>query len=418
MSKIHPENRFNLKSKLASECPQFFEVFLVFLKLGLTSFGGPIAHIGYYRRELVERRAWLSDQAFADLVSLCHFLPGPASSQTGMAIGYHRGGPAGAVAAFIAFTSPSAIIMAVCALAAQAINNHGDFTLLRGLELVAIAVVAQAVWGMQANLCADWPRRVIAVLAFIGLLIYPTPPSFASQISVILLGALLGGLFLDTNHGAGHLAKKSNPEQKSDHGLRTPSRKAGLVAAILTIGVLILAFGSWTGVAAQLAGIAQAGALVFGGGHVVLPLLESTTSTWIDRDLFFAGYGAAQALPGPLFSFAAYIGMLADWPPSPLFALLCLGAIFIPGFLLLFAALPFWNRLSLWRPARASMAGVNAAVVGLLAAALIDPLWVSSVHTPVDVLITLAAFILLKKSLIPTWGVVLAVALVCVIRAI
>ena len=401
------------KNRFILGLPQFIEVFWVFLKLGLTSFGGPIAHIGYYRRELVERRAWLKDQAFADLVALCHFLPGPASSQTGMAIGYHRGGAAGALAAFIAFTSPSAMIMIVCALAAQAIDNEGDFNLLRGLELVAVAVVAQAVLGMQATLCTDWPRRTIAVLSFIGLLIYPAAPSFTSQISVILLGALLGGVFLDS----GHRTEQSGPTHRSlnDRGLRTPSRKAGLVAVILSIGVFILVFASWTGAAAQLAGIAKAGALVFGGGHVVLPLLESTTSSWIDRDLFFAGYGAAQALPGPLFSFAAYIGMLAH--SSPLFALLCLGAIFIPGLLLLFAALPFWNHLSLWHPARASMAGINAAVVGLLAATLVDPLWVSSVHTAFDVLIVLGAFILIKKSLIPTWGVVLAVALLCVFRA-
>ncbi len=391
-----------------------FQVFRVFLKLGLTSFGGPIAHIGYYHQELVERRAWLTERAFADLVALCHFLPGPASSQTGIAIGYHRGGAAGALAAFVAFTSPSAIIMMLCALAADAIDRHGGFVFLRGLELVAVAVVAQAVLSMQASLCPDWQRRAIALLSLVILLVYPSAPSFASQLSVIVLGAFLGRLFLSTD-------KKPNAATlhcDGYDGLRTPSRKAGLVAIIFAIGVLVVSFGSWTGKPAQLAGIAQSGALVFGGGHVVLPLLEGATSGWIDRDIFFAGYGAAQALPGPLFSFAAYIGMLADSPPSFLFALLCLGAVFIPGFLLLFSALPFWNQLSSWHPARTSMAGINAAVVGLLAATLIDPLWVSSVHTPLDFIIVLAAFVFLKKRLIPVWGIVLAVALLCVIRAL
>ena len=391
------------------------EVFRVFLKLGLTSFGGPIAHIGYYREELVARRGWLSERAFADLVALCHFLPGPASSQTGVAIGYHRAGPGGALAAFIAFAFPSAAIMATWALGVRVIDAQYDFALLRGFELAALGVVAQAVLSMQRQLCPDWPRRGIALLSMVVVLAYPGSSLLTAQIGVIIMGGILGSL-------SGSLITappRDDHDDATPQRIRLPSLKTAGTATLLAVILLGLSF--WPGPDATtwvslLGGVTQAGALVFGGGHVVLPLLESVTSDWIERDLFLAGYGAAQALPGPLFSFAAYIGMMADSPPSPLLAFLCLAAVFAPGFLFLFAALPFWGRLASWHPARTAMTGINAAVVGLLAAALIDPLGRMSIRNATDASIVLIAFLLLSKTRIPVWAVVIMVGLISLIR--
>ena len=393
------------------------EVFRVFLRLGLTSFGGPMAHIGYFRQELVIRRAWLRDHTFSNLMALCHFLPGPASSQAVVAIGYHRAGYAGSIAAFVAFTLPSALIMGTTAWAARTFDAYYDFSILRGLELIALVVVAQAVVGMQATLCPDWPRRGIALLTLALVLASPwAPPPINTtfvHIGVILLGAALSTLFLRNkieHHGAHNLR------------LRTPAHYTSLVAAVLFTLVLVCAFAGpllWDephDLTRLIMNITQAGTLVFGGGHVVLPLLESATSGVLARDIFLAGYGAAQALPGPLFSFAAYIGMVVT--DSPAFTLLCLLAIFAPGFFILFAALPHWFRLSRWPTARAAVAGVNAAVVGLLAATLINPLWVSSIRTPADAITAAIAFLVLTRTRVPVWGIVLGLTAVHALRTI
>lgn len=377
------------------------EVFTTFLALGLRSFGGPVAHLGYFRAELVTRRQWLSDAAYADLVALCQFLPGPASSQVGFALGLARAGWAGALAAFVAFTLPSALILAVFALGAGAMSGPLAEGALHGLKLVAVAIVAQAVLGMARSLCPDRIRASIAVLAVVMLAVLPVT---WGMIAAICVGALLGRAIL--RGAAGPAAVLELPV----------TRRQGLIAAAVVVALLIglpLAAGLGQGVAVFDA-FTRAGALVFGGGHVVLPLLEAETVArgWLSPDAFLAGYGAAQAIPGPLFTFAAYLGAaLEPVPNGMLGASLALIAIFLPGFLILIAALPFWHRLRATAGAQTAMQGANAAVVGILGAALFDPVFSSAVGSLADLSLALAGFVALNLWKAPAWSVVLVGAL-------
>jgi chromate transporter len=380
------------------------EVLLAFLKLGVSCFGGPIAHIGYFREEFVVRRRWLEEQAYADLVGLCQFLPGPASSQVGFSIGLMRAGYRGGLAAWTGFTLPSAIVMTAFAYGASTLSGPIGAGLLHGLKLVAVAIVAQAVWGMARTLCPDRERASIAVLATLIILFSAT--SFA-QVAAILMGGI-AGLWLC----------RASPPQSSGHVAVPVSRTAGLVA--LTVFFLLLAglpllraLGTSQGIA-LFGTFYRSGALVFGGGHVVLPLLREAfvTPGWVSDDVFLAGYGAAQAIPGPLFTFAAYLGAVVKPSPHGLAgAALGLIAIFLPGMLILMGTLPFWDTFRKRTDAQAIMRGVNAAVVGLLGAALYNPLWTSSVRTPWDFGIALACFVLLTAWRVPPLVVVIISAL-------
>ena len=376
------------------------EVLRVFLKLGLTSFGGPVAHLGYFRREFVVRRAWLDDRAYADLVALCQFLPGPASSQTGFAIGLVRAGYLGGLAAWAAFTLPSAVAMTLIAYGEGALKGPAGDGLLHGLKLVAVAIVAQAVLGMAQSLTPDRPRAAIAVLS---LILTAFVPAGWGQIAAILLGALAG---LTVCRWSGDVAVAA---------VEAPiSRRAAIVFAGLTFALLALSFAPvLPGAAALAAAFYRSGALVFGGGHVVLPLLRTAVVDpgWVSDSAFLAGYGAAQAVPGPLFTFAAYLGAVAGVGPGGVAgAALALVAIFAPGLLLLMAVLPFWNGLRTLSNARAAMAGVNAAVVGLLASALYDPVWTGAVRGPTDFAIAAAGFVALIVWRAPPLIVVIATA--------
>jgi chromate transporter len=361
------------------------EVLGVFLKLGLTSFGGPVAHLGYFRREFVVRRAWLDDRAYADLVALCQFLPGPASSQTGFALGLMRAGYLGGLAAWVGFTLPSAVAMTLFAYGESTLKGPVGDGLLHGLKLVAVAIVAQAVMGMAQALCPDRPRATIAVLS---LILTALAPVAWAQIAVILLGAF-----------AGVLVCRPLGDVAAEAAEARVSRRMGIVFAALYVALLALSFAPVGASAAALAAaFYRSGALVFGGGHVVLPLLHAAVVDpgWVSESSFMAGYGAAQAVPGPLFTFAAYLGAVASISPGGVVgAALGLVAIFAPGLLLLMAALVFWQDLRARSNAGAAMAGVNAAVVGLLASALYDPVWTSAVRGRTDFAVAAAAFVAL-----------------------
>ncbi len=364
-----------------------FEVLRVFLKLGLISFGGPIAHIGYFREEFVVRRRWLDDPSYTDLVALCQFLPGPTSSQVGFSIGLMRAGYFGGLAAWTGFTLPSAIALVLFAYGAHALAEPVGMGVLHGLELVAVAIVAQAVLGMASTLCPDRRRASIAAVATV--LILCTGSSIA-QIGVIVLGGIAGLLLCRT------------PPSPSTASIALPvSRRIGLASLtlffILLFGLpLLQAFGSPA--IALFNAFYRSGALVFGGGHVVLPLLRDAfvAPGWVSDDTFLAGYGAAQAVPGPLFTFAAFLGAVVRPSPHgvPGAALALLG-IFLPGMLILTGTLPFWETLRTRVAARAALRGINAAVVGLLGAALYNPVWTSSIKTPGDLGVALIGFVLL-----------------------
>jgi chromate transporter len=366
------------------------EVLLAFAKLGVTCFGGPIAHIGYFREEFVVKRRWLDEHAYADLVALCQFLPGPASSQVGFSIGLMRGGYLGGIAAWTAFTLPSAILLLLFAYSANALQGPIGTGLLHGLKLVAVAIVAQAVWGMARTLAPDRERASIAVIAALIILF--------SSASVAQMGAIaLGGV-------AGLWLCRAAPpaSMKAGHMSIPMARSVGFVALtaffLLLFGLpIVIAVIHSQGVALFDA-FYRSGALVFGGGHVVLPLLREATVTpgWVSDDAFLAGYGAAQAVPGPLFTFAAYLG--AVMKPSPhgvAGAVISLVAIFLPGILVLMGTLPFWDAFRRRALAQAAMRGVNAAVVGLLGAALYNPVWTSAAKTPSDFGLALVGFVLL-----------------------
>ena len=380
------------------------EVFAVFLRLGLTCFGGPIAHLGYFHDEFIVRRKWLDEQAYVDLVALCQFLPGPASSQVGFSIGLMRAGYGGALAAWTGFTLPSAIALVLFAYGAGALIGPVGTGLLHGLKLVAVAIVAQAVWGMARTLCPDKERASIAVVAALVILF---STSSVAQILAIALGGL-AGLWLC--RGAQPIAGAHMP---------IPVGRATGLAALTLFFVLLLGLPIIQSIEAA-PGIAlfdafyRTGALVFGGGHVVLPLLRQAFvgPGWISDDTFLAGYGAAQAVPGPLFTFAAYLGTVVKPSPHGIAgAALGLIGIFLPGILILLGTLPFWETFRKRAGAQAVMRGINAAVVGLLGAALYNPVWTSSVNTPGDFGVALVGFVLLTVWRAPPLLVVIVGAL-------
>ncbi len=377
------------------------ELFLVFLRLGLTSFGGPVAHLGYFRTELVERRGWLSEHLYADLVALCQFLPGPASSQVVMGIGLARGGMAGALVASLGFTLPSMLLMIGAGYGLLVLGaDPADAGWIHALKLVATAVVAQALWAMARNLCPDRLRASIALAAAALLVLWPAS---VAQLLAIAGGALLGW----------RLCRAAAPGEPDalNLGIGKGLAVVMLAAYLLLLAWALLPVGVLAPPAAELfAAMYRAGALVFGGGHVVLPLLETETvrSGWVSADAFLAGYGAAQALPGPLFAFAAFLGTVQGPAPNGLVGgLLATVAIFLPSYLLVFGALPFWLALRGSAPLRAALAGVNAAVVGLLLAALYDPVFTGAVHDGGDMALVLGAFGLLHLWRVPAWLLVL-----------
>jgi chromate transporter len=378
-------------------------VFRVFLRLGLTSFGGPIAHLGYFREEFVTRRRWLSERSYADLVALCQFLPGPASSQLGIALGLSRAGWRGALAAWAGFTLPSAIMLIVFALGMSTWGSAFPGGALHGLKVVAVAVVAQAVWGMGRNLCRDATRISMAAIAACIALAWP---SAFGQVGVIAAAALVGLMVF-------------KPVQNEEHE-PLPISISRLMGAlllglffVLLIGLPIVAQAWPSQIVALVNAFYRAGSLVFGGGHVVLPLLQAAVvpSGWVTNETFLAGYGVTQAVPGPLFTFAAFLGASMNLPPSGWFgASVCLVAIFVPSFLLVVGVLPFWEQLRRSERTQAALAGVNAAVVGLLLAALYQPVWTSAVFNPKDFALALVALVALMFWKLPPWLVVLGCA--------
>jgi chromate transporter len=380
------------------------EVFAAFLKLGLTSFGGPVAHLGYFRHEFVERRKWLDERAYADLVALCQFLPGPASSQVGMAIGLYRAGYLGVLAAWTAFTLPSAIALVLFAYGLSAFGNVLGSGWLHGLKVAAVAVVALAVLGMARSLAPDRERGSVAVAAAVIALAIPTA---WGQVGAIALGGLVGVTILRNTATADHVSLPISITR------RTAVAALVLFFALL-IGLPLLAAATTIQSIDLFDAFYRAGSLVFGGGHVVLPLLQAEVVPrgWVDNDTFLAGYGAAQAVPGPLFTFAAFLG--AAMGPSPngwIGAALCLVAVFLPSFLLVVGALPFWEDLRRQVLAQAALRGVNAAVVGLLLAALYHPVWTAGILTAGDYALAIAAFLLLFMWQTPPWLVVILCAL-------
>jgi chromate transporter len=385
------------------------ELFLIFLRLGMTSFGGPVAHLGYFQEEFVARRAWLNNRAYADLVALCQFLPGPASSQVGIALGLSRGGFFGAIAAWLGFTLPSAIALVVFGLTLAPVGNDTAGPWLHGLKVVAVAVVAQALWAMGKSLCPDRKRASLAVGAAILATVIP---GAAGQMSVMVAGGLLGWWLLPTAAALPH------------HPLPIRFGKTtGLIALSIFITLLLVLplvaaqsnhYGGWL-----FDGFFRAGALVFGGGHVVLPLLQSLVvpASWVSNNAFLAGYGAAQAVPGPLFTFAAYLGAVSTQHPNGwVGAAIALIAIFLPAFLLVIGTLPLWEELRRHPAMQRVMLGVNAAVVGLLLAAFYQPVWTSAILTPADFCLAALDFLLLVFWKTPPWSVVILSAVVTGLR--
>ncbi|HTZ20987.1 MAG TPA: chromate efflux transporter [Opitutaceae bacterium] len=385
--------------------PSLREIFLVALRLGCTSFGGPVAHLGYYRKEYVERRRWLDDAHLVDVVALCQFLPGPSSSQTGFTIGYLQRGLLGGLAAWLGFTLPSALLMIGFAYGVSAWGRLGGAGWLAGLKAAAVAVVAQAVWGMARSLCPDWPRRALALAAAAALLLVPAA---WSQIAVIALGGAVGWRWL----------------RREEAGVQSPAfvatgsewrRGAPWLAAfcglLLTLPILAQATGNgWWLLADR---FYRTGSLVFGGGHVVLPLLDRAVVApgWVTHDTFLAGYGAAQALPGPLFTLSAFLGAVAKIGPGGAFGgAWCLLAIFAPGLLLVLGVLPFWQTLRRRACAQATLRGANAAVVGVLLAAFYNPVCTSGVTGVRSGGLALAAFIALQLLKLPPWAMVAVAA--------
>ncbi|MDQ1001539.1 chromate transporter [Neobacillus niacini] len=370
------------------------EILIVSIKLGLTSFGGPIAHLGYFHDEYVRRRKWLDEQAYANLVALCQFLPGPASSQVGIGIGVMRGGLLGGILAFIGFTTPSVVMLIVFALVLQGMDI-GNAGWIHGLKIVAVAVVAHAIWGMAQKLTPDLSRKAIALLALICTLLWQTA---YTQVSVIIVAAVAG------------LIIYKGQKESSPSAIQVPlSRSFAFICLGLFFGLLIvlpilreLTASSWV---AMFDSFYRSGSLVFGGGHVVLPLLEQefVPSGWLSKEAFLAGYGAAQAVPGPLFTFAAYIGAVVNgWAGG----LLATFAIFLPAFLLVLGTLPFWVTINRNPKITGAIMGVNAAVVGILISAFYDPIWTSSIPGPMDFAFAALLFSMLAYWKLPPWVIV------------
>jgi chromate transporter len=365
-----------------------FQVLGAFLKLGFTCFGGPVAHIGYFRDEFVLRRQWLDETSYADLVALCQFLPGPASSQVGFSIGLIRAGYAGGLAAWAGFTLPSAVLLVLFAYGAGFLGGTVGSGLLHGLKLVAVAIVAQAVFGMARSLCPDRPRASIAAVAALIVLLASTS---IAQLAAIACGAAAG------------LRLCRGLEMPVSTNLKIQiSRRAAIVALtgffLLLIGLPLAQSALHATWLDLFDAFYRSGALVFGGGHVVLPLLREAfvVPGWVSDEAFLAGYGAAQAVPGPLFTFAAYLGAIAEPSQRLVGAVLGLLGIFLPGLLVLLGTLPWWGELRQRTNAQAAMRGVNAAVVGILGAALYNPVWITSVRAPSDFAIALIGFVLLQ----------------------
>jgi len=376
------------------------EVCRIFLKLGLTSFGGPIAHLGYFREEFVNRRKWLEEKAFADLVALCQFLPGPASSQAGIAIGTTRAGLWGGFAAWLGFTMPSAVALILFGYGTGIFEEGTGW--IHGLKVVAVAVVVQAVWNMAVNLCPDRPRRTIAVLSALAVLLWHS--SF-SQIAVIVIAGIAGWKLLRSDHS--DIVSSAPATSITSH----PGAVFALIVFLVLLVVLPILEMLFPGsTVAVIASFYRAGSLVFGGGHVVLPLLQAEVVPpgWVTNDVFLVGYGAAQAVPGPLFTFAAYLGtVMSPQPRGWIGGMICLTAIYLPSFLLLMGAMPFWETLRSRTGVQSVLKGVNAAVVGLLLAALYDPLWVSAILSVKDFALGLICFGLLTLWKVPPWLIVI-----------
>jgi chromate transporter len=380
------------------------EVLWVATRLGLTSFGGPIAHLGYFHEEYVKRRKWIDEQSYADLVALCQFLPGPASSQVGIAIGIARAGLPGGLAAWLGFTMPSALALIAFAFGIGAFASAADAGWLHGLKVVAVAVVAQAVWGLARSLCPDRERATLAILTSTVTLAWPTA---VGQLSSIAVAGIVGSIIF--------------PETTSSSlsHMRFPvGKKTGIVAWIifftLLIGLPLLRQVASSHALEVFDSFFRVGSLVFGGGHVVLPLLQAEVvgPGWVTNEQFVAGYGAAQAVPGPLFTFAAYLGAVMKIEPNGWTgAFLTLVAIFLPSFLLVTGALPFWDLLRSVPVFQSALKGVNAAVVGLLLTALYTPVWTSAIHSPADFGLGLVAFGLLMFWKCPPWLVVILTAI-------
>jgi chromate transporter len=377
-----------------SKLSLLLEILMVSAKLGLTSFGGPIAHLGYFHDEYVRRRKWLDEQAYANLVALCQFLPGPASSQVGIGIGVMRGGLFGGILAFVGFTMPSVVILILFALILKGMDI-GNAGWIHGLKIVAVAVVAHAIWGMAQKLTPDLSRKVIALLALICTVLWHTA---YTQVSVILIAAV-----------AGFIIYKGQKEDSSSTIQVPLSRRFAFICLGLFFGLLIvlpilreLTTSSWV---AMFDSFYRSSSVVFGGGHVVLPLLERefVPSGWLSKEEFLAGYGAAQAVPGPLFTFAAYIGAVMDGWAGGLLASI---AIFFPAFLLVLGTLPFWDSLSRNRKIKGALMGVNAAVVGILISAFYDPIWTSSIIAPIDFGFAALLFSMLAYWKLPPWVIV------------
>src|SRR5690554_1378253 len=374
-------------------------VFLIFLRLGLTSFGGPVAHLGYFRAEFVTHRQWLSERTYADLVALCQFLPGPASSQVGMAVGFSRAGYSGALAAWLGFTLPSAVALILFALGLARYGDAMPAGVLQGLKVVAVAVVAQAVWGMARTLCPDLPRITIMLAAACFVLLLPTA---LGQVSVIALAALIGLAFF-----------KPKQEASTDPLPIAMRRRTGFIwlglFVVLLLGLPLMATVFSNQALNLVDAFYRSGSLVFGGGHVVLPLLQAEVvpTGWVTNDAFLAGYGAAQAVPGPLFTFAAFLGASMNAVPTGWAGgFIALLAVFLPSFLLVVGALPFWEHLRHQARMQAALLGINAAVVGLLLAAFYQPVWTSAIHSLADFGLAVVALAALMFWKLPPWLVV------------
>ncbi|MFM9153829.1 MAG: chromate efflux transporter [Methylocystis sp.] len=381
------------------------EIFWAFLRLGITSFGGPIAHIGYFRQEFVERRKWLGDDAYSDIVALCQFLPGPASSQVGIALGILRSGLTGGLVAWVSFTLPSAILLISFSYAVSQLGDLSQLAWLHGLKVIAVAVVAQAVWGMARTLCPDRTRATIAIIATLIIL---AVPSVTGQLCVIVAGGLIGWSLVSAEGNADPMLRLTLIGQRT--------AISSLVAfSVLLLGLPLAAKLTHNHTLEVISGFYRVGSLVFGGGHVVLPLLQQVVvpSGWIDNNSFLAGYGAAQAVPGPLFTFAAYLGSaMKEGPNGWIGGLICLTSIFLPSFLILVAVLPFWDMLRNRAGIRAILSGINAAVVGLLIAALYTPVWTSAIFEPADFGLVILAFFLLVFCNMPP-GLVVVFGGIC-----
>jgi chromate transporter len=387
------------EENLSEDEMKYLEIFLTSLQLGLTSFGGPIAHLSYFRQEYVLRKKWISEQSYADLVALCQFLPGPASSQVGMGIGLSRGGIFGAILAWIGFTLPSAIILILCGLGVTRLDiSHHQFW-LHSLKVVAVAVVAQAVFGMWKKLCPDKERTALALVTCIIILL---TKSALIQILVLIASGIFGIFFLRQ--------PLELPHESTHWGRQRISGFFLLVFVVLlaVLPVLVTIFNEQS--LKLFDSFYRAGALVFGGGHVVLPLLQAevVSNGWVSRDLFMAGYGLANAIPGPLFAFSAYLGSVSKYSPNGWEgASICLVAIFLPSFLLIVGVLPFWEKLRSIPKIRQATLGLNAAVVGFLLAALYNPVWISAIYSLKDFALAALGFILLEVGKLPSWSVVL-----------